>query len=185
MKPNLKSKFSNLSWVFGYGSLMWDPGFSYTEQEPARLEGFHRAFCIYSHHHRGTRDHPGLVLGLDEGGFCLGIAFKVLNSEWLSTIDYLNNRELKGNYAYLPAVVNVELSSNIISAYTFIANPKHQNYAGKLSLDSTVEIIRNAEGIGGRNYDYLIEVTQKLRALGCPDKTLIALLKEINAEAEK
>ena len=100
-------------------------------------------------------------------------------------LHYLDDRELTGNYAYSPAVVNVELSSKIISAYTFIANPKHQNYAGKLSLNSTAKIIRDAEGIGGRNYDYLIEATQKLRALGCPDETLIALLKEVKAEAVK
>ena len=95
-------------WVFGYGSLMWRPGFYHLEQHPARLHGYHRAACIYSRHHRGTDTVPGLVLGLDTGGYCDGIAFKIDIKHRMQIIDYLHQRELIG-YAYTPLTTPVTL----------------------------------------------------------------------------
>src|SRR4029453_16424516 len=80
-------------WVFGYGSLMWQPGFAFTERVPAALIGAHRSLCIYSFHHRGTEHHPGLVLGLDEGGACRGVAFRVAADKEDATLAYLRERE--------------------------------------------------------------------------------------------
>ncbi len=167
------------SWVFGYGSLMWNPGFPFTEQQPARLIGYHRAFCMYSHHHRGTRQTPGLVLGLDTGGQCPGVAFRVAPDDWPSTFTYLNERELVGNYAYVPKVVEVVLTTGTVAALTYVANPDHPNYAGPLSVDTTVAVILQASGIGGRNRDYLIELVRKLESLGHHDPDLLTLLGRV------
>ena len=172
-------KFSHLSWVFGYGSLMWNPGFSFLEQEPAELNGYHRRLCIYSHHHRGTREAPGLVLGLDTGGSCPGIAFRVARENWPSIIEYLNLRELVDNYAYVPANVEVNLASGPVYAYTFIADTRHTNYAGQLPIDQIVKIIRNAKGAGGDNLDYLHEVIKKLEVLGQSDARLNVILHHL------
>ena len=179
MSETTKKKHNDLSWVFGYGSIMWNPGFPFIEQQQAELIGYHRSFCMYSQHHRGTREKPGLVLGLDKGGRCHGMAFRVAKSEWTATIDYLNKRELNGNYAYVPNVLKVNLSSRKVSAYTYVANPKHQNYAGKLPLDSIVRIIRTAEGIGGSNHSYLAALVRKLDALGSIEESLSDLLTRV------
>src|SRR5690349_2563312 len=80
-------------WVFGYGSLIWKPGFEFVEQRPARLIGEHRSLCIYSMVHRGTPEKPGLVLGLDRGGACQGVAFRVARKQRDATVAYLRERE--------------------------------------------------------------------------------------------
>ena len=169
------------SWVFGYGSLMWNPGFPFTEQQPAQLIGHHRAFCMYSHHHRGTRETPGLVLGLDVGGQCLGVAFRIAPEDRPSTYTYLNERELVGNYAYVPKVVEIMLATGPVAALTYVANPDHPNYAGPLPIDTAVAVILRASGIGGRNRDYLIELVRKLELLGQHDPDLHTLLKRVKA----
>ena len=179
MREGSPNKLSDLSWIFGYGSLMWNPGFPFLEQHPAELIGYHRSFCMYSQHHRGTQERPGLVLGLDEGGRCQGVAFRVAKSDWSSTITYLNKRELVGSYAYVPTVLKVNLAAEEVSAYTYVANPKHPNYAGKLPIGSAVNLILNAEGIGGRNHHYLVEVVRKLKALGHTDESLDTLLTRV------
>ena len=171
--------FSHLSWVFGYGSLMWNPGFCFLEQVPAELKGYHRTLCMYSHYHRGTRESPGLVLGLDKGGTCSGIAFRVAKENWPSIIKYLNERELVDNYAYVPTSLKINLASGPIKAYTFIADTRHANYAGQLSINEIVKIIGNAKGVGGDNLDYLLEVISKLEALGKPDPGLNVILQHL------
>lgn len=169
------------SWVFGYGSLMWNPGFPFTEQQPAKLIGYHRAFCMYSKHHRGTRESPGLVLGLDVGGQCPGVAFRIKPEDWLSTYTYLNERELVGNYAYVPKVVEVILATGPVPAFTYVANPEHPNYAGNLPVDTAVAVILRASGIGGRNRDYLMELVRKLESLDQHDPNLHTLLQRVKA----
>lgn len=181
-QPNSESisEFENLEWVFGYGSLMWNPGFDYQRREKARLRGHHRSFCIFSHHYRGTPDRPGLVLGLDEGGECQGVAFKVAKSNWKSVVDYLNERELIG-YAYQPVALPLELQSGNqrVTAYTFIADPQHPTYAGDMGLENSAKYIMNAAGVGGLNRDYLINSVQQLEAHGYPDPTLHSLLQRV------
>lgn len=167
-----------IKWIFGYGSLMWRPGFRYLEQHPARLDGYHRAACIYSRHHRGTDQVPGLVLGLDAGGFCLGIAFRIHINDRPQIIDYLYEREMIG-YAYKPACVTVEVSGETVTAYTFIADPGHDHYAGNLGLDRAAEVIMRAQGISGLNRDYLMSTVQKLEAEGFAEPELQALRHKV------
>jgi len=164
--------------VFGYGSLMWRPGFDYLEARPALLRGYHRAFCIYSSHYRGTPQHPGLVLGLDRGGSCRGLAFRVApeNIDWVT--EYLNERELV-SYAYQARTLPVDAGGSRLRAYTFVADPSHRQYAGDLGLDRTAEIIMDAEGRAGLNRDYLINTVRQLESHGYFDRRLHGLLKEV------
>lgn len=167
-------------WVFGYGSLMWNPGFPFIEQKPAHLIGYHRAFCIYSHHYRGRPNTPGLVLGLDSGGSCDGVAFRVAAVDWLDAVTYLNERELIG-YAYRPAVVTVEIAGETIDTYTFVADTDHPQYAGDLGLQRSAALIMNAEGIAGLNRDYLINTVQQLEDRGYEEPELRRLMEHIGA----
>ena len=171
---------TDVEWVFGYGSLMWNPGFPYISQQNAILKGYHRSFCIYSHHYRGTRERPGLVLGLDEGGSCQGVAFQVDRSDWKQVVDYLNERELIG-YAYQPVVIDVELESDnrAVKTYTFVADPAHPTYAGDLGVEKSAETIMHAIGEGGLNRDYLINSVKQLEMHGYKDPSLHHLLQRV------
>lgn len=172
------NEIPDVEWIFGYGSLMWRPGFRFLEQRTARLDGYHRAPCIYSHHHRGTLDVPGLVLGLDEGGHCLGIAFRIDIKDRLQIFDYLYEREMIG-YAYKPTCVDVDINGKVVSAYTFIADPGHEQYAGKISETTAAEIIMRAEGISGLNRDYLLNTVQKLETEGFAEPDLMSLRQRV------
>ena len=133
-------------WIFGYGSLMWDPGFPHAEQLPAILEGYHRAFCVYSHHYRGTTKQPGLVLGLNLGGKCRGIAFRISNKSRREIITYLDERELIG-YAYKPKHLPITLDDGTrVLAHTYIADQNHPRFAGKLSNGRAADLIISAKG---------------------------------------
>ncbi len=167
-------------WVFGYGSLMWNPGFVFEERQGAVLDGFHRAFCIYSRHYRGTPDKPGLVLGLNEGGACRGVAFRVADARVGEARSYLRERELCG-YAYREADLPVRLEDGrCVTAYTFVADPGHDAYAGDLGLGPSAEIIMAAAGMGGLNRDYLINTVRELERHGFAEDGLHALLKEVS-----
>ena len=168
----------NFEWVFGYGSLMWRPGFPFLQQEPAKLHGYQRAPCIFSHHHRGTPEKPGLVLGLDEGGACHGIAFRIDINKRPQIIDYLHERELIG-YAYKPELVSITIAKDKVQAYTFVADTAHSQYAGKLDIKHAAEIILKAEGISGLNRDYLINTVTKLDDEGFAEPELKALLYQV------
>jgi cation transport protein ChaC len=169
---------NNLEWIFGYGSLMWDPGFTYIEKQPATLLGFHRSFCIYSHHYRGTSERPGLVLGLDKGGICQGIAFRVDRLKWPNVVSYLDERELIG-YAYqaVETDINFGCSGTVVQAYTYIADSSHPNYAGDIGFDRAINIIMAAAGISGLNRDYLIQLIQQLQKYGYTEPYLYQLLE--------
>lgn len=168
----------DVEWIFGYGSLMWRPGFRFLEQFPARLDGYHRAPCIYSHHHRGTLAQPGLVLGLDAGGYCLGIAFRIDIKDRPQIIDYLYEREMIG-YAYKPACIDIDIRGQRREAYTFIADPTHEQYAGALCQDRAAEIIMRAAGISGLNRDYLMNTVQKLESEGFAEPALAQLRQRV------
>lgn len=164
--------------MFGYGSLMWRPGFDYLEARPALLRGYHRAFCVYSSHYRGTPQHPGLVLGLDRGGSCRGLAFRVAreNVEWVT--EYLNERELV-SYAYQARTLPVDAGGDRLGAYAFVADPRHRQYAGDLGIDRTAAIIMDAAGQAGLNRDYLINTVRQLEHHGYLDRRLHDLLREV------
>lgn len=165
-------------WVFGYGSLMWQPGFDHLDVRHALLRGYHRAFCVYSHHYRGTSARPGLVLGLDRGGACRGLAFRVAREAADEVMTYLDERELIG-YAYSARSVPIEIDQERVEAYTYVADPDHRHYAGNLGLERSAELIMNAKGLNGLNRDYLINTLRKLESMGFVDKTLHALLLRI------
>lgn len=169
-------------WVFGYGSLMWRPGFGFAEVRPALLTGWHRAFCLYSLHYRGTPAQPGLVLGLDMGGSCRGLAFRVPARDAEMAVEYLNERELVG-YAYNPRTLPVQFEDGAtVPAYTFVADRSHRHYAGDLGLEKSAAIIMDAQGCAGLNRDYLINTVRKLEAEGHADPSLHTLLREVERQ---
>ena len=155
-------------WVFGYGSLMWRPGFDFLERVPARLIGLHRALCVYSFVHRGTPERPGLVLGLDRGGMCRGIAFRVAAPARAKTIAYLRARE-QVTTVYLETMRRIELEEEArrqVRALCFVVDRSHAQYAGRLTLAECVHHVRQGHGRSGPNRDYVLETVQALEALG-------------------
>jgi cation transport protein ChaC len=171
-------------WVFGYGSLMWRPDFAYTERAPAALIGAHRSLCIYSFHHRGTHDHPGLVLGLDEGGACRGVAFRVLPENREATLDYLRAREQITD-VYVEATRPVSLldgSDRELEAVCYLVDRAHPQYAGRLSIETQARLVREAAGNSGSNIDYVLNTVRHLEEAGIHDVELMALAARLSAE---
>ena len=172
-------------WVFGYGSLMWRPGFDFIEKAPAALIGAHRSLCIYSFHHRGTQQHPGLVLGLDDGGACRGIAFRVTQAKADATLSYLREREQVTD-VYVEAMKPIGLldgSSRELEALCFIVDRGHPQYAGRLSLQRQAALVRAAVGRSGANIDYVLNTVRHLEAEGIHDVELVALAQRLTAPA--
>jgi glutathione-specific gamma-glutamylcyclotransferase len=168
MPNRIKVSSAEDLWVFGYGSLMWRPGFEFLERVPARLIGLHRALCVYSFVHRGTPEHPGLVLGLDRGGMCRGIAFRVAAAAREQTVAYLRARE-QVTTVYLETLRRIELEEKArrqVRALCFIIDRSHVQYAGRLSLEERVHLVRQGHGRSGANRDYVIETVQALESLG-------------------
>ncbi|MEL6299293.1 MAG: gamma-glutamylcyclotransferase [Pseudomonadota bacterium] len=151
-------------WVFGYGSLIWRPGFPFAERAPATLTGFNRSFCVYSTHHRGTERRPGLVLGLDIGGVCHGCAYRVAASDAAEVLSYLRAREqVNGVYREVQVPVDVRgAADRRVLAIAYIVERAHPSYAGRLSPMRQAELIRAAEGISGPNIDYLANAVDQL-----------------------
>ena len=168
-------------WVFGYGSLMWRPGFDFTEKAQAALIGAHRSLCIYSFHHRGTPEHPGLVLGLDEGGACRGLAFRIPSEKADPTLDYLRKRE-QVTEVYVEAMKPVSLldgSGREIEALCYVVDRAHPQYAGRLSLERQAELVRKAVGLSGNNVDYVLNTVRHLEEVGIHDVELMALAQRL------
>lgn len=165
-------------WVFGYGSLMWRPGFPHEEALHATLWGGHRALCVYSHVHRGTPQHPGLVLGLDAGGSCEGIAFRVPARHARATLAYLRRREQVTN-VYRPVMRRVALRAGEpreTFALCYMVNRRHRQYAGRLPLEEQVRLVRRSRGRSGRNTDYVVNTVLHLRECGVVDHRLERLV---------
>ena len=167
-------------WVFGYGSLMWRPGFEFLEQVPARLIGEHRALCVYSFDHRGTPEKPGLVLGLDRGGACRGIAFRVAAKRRNEVIGYLRGRE-QTTHVYREVTRSVWLENDArerVAALAYVVDRGHVQYAGRLSLHEQLRYVRQGHGRSGNNRDYVLETVRSIEAQGFRDSQLhqLALL---------
>jgi glutathione-specific gamma-glutamylcyclotransferase len=165
-------------WVFGYGSLMWRPGFPHEKSSHAILQGGNRALCVYSHVHRGTKRHPGLVLGLDAGGRCEGIAFYVPARHANSTLNYLRRREQVTN-VYRPVRRNVALTNEDhreVHALCYMVNRHHHQYAGLLPLEVQERLVRRSRGRSGINIDYVVNTVRHLRECGIFDRRLEALM---------
>jgi glutathione-specific gamma-glutamylcyclotransferase len=171
-------------WVFAYGSLMWDPGFPFEEARPARLGGYHRAFCFYSTNYRGTAEKPGLVLGLDRGGSCHGIAYRVAAERVETVLAYLWEREMNTN-AYLCKMLPVRMSHMDVKARAFVVNRKHAHYTGKLPLERVAELIAQGHGKRGSCRAYLENTVRHLDQMGLPDAGLHRLLDQVHAVQQK
>lgn len=163
-------------WVFGYGSLMWRPGFPFAERRPATLHGRRRAFCIYSVHHRGTYQRPGLVLGLAPGGATRGVAYRVAEPDWAEVYAYLRERE-QPTETYVEASRAVRLADGRrVESLVFLSDTAHPQWAGALSLERQAELIAGATGLSGRNVDYLRDLVEHLCAEGVHDGGMERLL---------
>lgn len=161
-------------WVFGYGSLLWNPGFPVAEQAHGRLAGYARSFCMYSIHHRGTEEDPGLVLALDahDEAVCDGLALRAEPGTEDETLAYLRERELVSS-AYLEKHVPVQLSDGrVVEAVTYIIDPNHLQHTGGLALEEQAQIIARAHGGRGPNTEYLYNTAAHLDELGIPDPEL-------------
>lgn len=167
-------------WVFGYGSLMWDPAFPYVQWAPALIHGYHRALCISSVRWRGTPARPGLVLGLDRGGACRGIAFRVARADIAPALQALWAREMPRR-VYRPRLLRARLPEREVRALAFVADPGHAGYAGRLSIEQTAERIANRRGARGPNLDYLMRTIQHLAELGVRDHHLLRVLAKVRA----
>lgn len=165
-------------WVFAYGSLMWEPGFPHDAVRPARLRGWHRRFCIYSLSYRGTPDCPGLVLGLDRGGSCQGLAFRIPPAKAGTALDYLWEREMTDN-VYDIRLVSLDIGLERIAAFTFTACRSHPDYAGKLDPDTVARHILQGVGIRGHCRDYLENTLRHLESLDLADRTLHCLERKV------
>lgn len=168
------------AWVFAYGSLMWDPGFPFEEARPALLRGYHRAMCLYSTRYRGTPDQPGLVLGLDRGGACRGIAYRIAAANYDRVMAYLWEREMV-NRAYECRRVTVHMETGAVAARAFVVRRGHRQYAGKLSQERLVELIARGHGQRGACCAYLENTVRHLDQLGVPDRRLHELLTAVRA----
>ncbi|MGE0699953.1 MAG: gamma-glutamylcyclotransferase [Hyphomicrobiaceae bacterium] len=166
-------------WVFGYGSLMWRPDFPFVERSAATVAGYHRAFCIASTMHRGTRQRPGLVLGLDRGRACAGIAYRVAAKDVAPVLDYLRARELiYGVYreTMLHATFPPGASVGEAPALSYTAERSHPAYIGDMPLACEAAVIRGARGQSGTNLDYLINTVRHLRELGIRERRMERLM---------
>jgi cation transport protein ChaC len=166
-------------WLFGYGSLMWNPGFPYRAAEPALLRGYHRRFCVYSRRYRGTPEQPGLVLGLDRGGSCRGVAFRIAACDAADVMTYLWEREMSGGSYEMREVAIGTAESGTIRAQTFVVRRNSPNYAGRLGAEEIARLI--LQGIGGRGHcrEYLDNTLRCLEALGHVDEPLRALERTV------
>ncbi|MFV2092126.1 MAG: gamma-glutamylcyclotransferase [Hyphomicrobiales bacterium] len=163
-------------WVFGYGSLIWRPGFDFAERQPARLEGLHRGFCVISFVHRGTEETPGLVVGLDAGGVCQGVAFRVRRGEEEAALAYLRARE-QVTFVYREEHRTVQLSDtgSEVKALCYVVDQGHRQYGGALSLEEKARLVCQGHGRSGASRDYLESLLASLSEMGIHDDGLARL----------
>lgn len=168
-------------WVFGYGSLMWRPGFPFAEMAPAKLDGWRRDMCIQSIHYRGTPDVPGLVSGLTPGGECLGRVYRIEPIHRVKVIAYLDERELVTD-VYLPQHHDVALSDGrTVSARVYVADVEHDQFAGDWPVERKLTYLLQGTGSEGRSLKYLSNIVEQLSELGIADEGLEALLNQARA----
>jgi cation transport protein ChaC len=164
---------------------MWRPGFEFAERAPAALIGAHRSLCIYSFHHRGTAEHPGLVLGLDQGGACRGVVYRVEASLREATLAYLREREQVTD-VYVEAHRPVSLldgSNRELEALCYLVDRRHPQYAGRLSIEAQAELVASAAGRSGANVDYVLNTVRHLEEAGVHDTQLAALAARLAQES--
>ncbi len=166
-------------WVFGYGSLMWNPGFPFAERLPAVAHGVHRRLCVYSTRYRGTPEKPGLVVGLLKGGCCPGVAFRVLADNVASTRRYLTERE-QVSRIYHEVFRPVRLrDGRTIAALCYVVDLQHQQFAGRLSREEQLHMVERSCGSIGPNRDYVCNTAKSLSEIGVEDRTLRWLAEKL------
>jgi cation transport protein ChaC len=168
-------------WIFAYGSLMWRPGFVYVEAAPARLHGYHRSLCIYSWVHRGTREVPGVVLGLDRGGSCRGWAFRVSAEQEAEILAYTDGRELVTD-VYQRKRLPVTVAGRRVPAWSYVVRRGHPQYAGQLAPDQLLDLVRHGVGRSGDCREYLLSTVSHLEAMGIVDGPLHLLANALVEE---
>lgn len=180
-------------WVFGYGSLMWKPGFEAAEARLALLDGYKRAFALSSVHYRGTPECPGLVLGLDwqPGSTCTGMALRISADQASEVRHYLAERELVSRSYFevsheitllCPGDGRAVCQGERVNAICYILDRTHPQYAGAMALEDQATVIRIAAGPTGSNSNYLFNTVEHLRKLGVDDPELFALERMVRAE---
>jgi len=162
-------------WIFAYGSLMWKPGFDHTDFETATLEGYHRALCVYSWVWRGTRERPGLVLGLAPGGRCCGRAIGITAERERQVLAYLDARELVTDVYQRRRLPLTFADGRRTSAWAYVARHDHEQFAGDLSIDEASRLVRQGQGRGGANPEYLANTVAHLREIGIVEPKLEAI----------
>ena len=171
-------------WIFGYGSLMWRPGFDFLRSEPALVHGYHRSLCVYSFVHRGTPEDPGLVLGLDRGGSCHGMAFLIAPDCWSDTIAYLRAREqVTSVYVEKRKSVRLLRTGLTAEATTYVVDRGHRQYAGVLSEDALLKHVTRGHGASGHCIDYVLSTVSHLREMKIHDPTLERLTQRLPLQA--
>ncbi len=161
------------SWVFAYGSLMWNPGFTAPETQAARLHGWHRAFCIYSEHYRGTPKKPGLILGLLPGGSCRGLAHRLPRKNYDAVRRYLWTREIDNDGVYQETIRPIHLADGrTVPALVYLADRAHRQFAGKLPAARAIKLMRQGRGVTGTTLEYVHNTAAHLRDLGIRDAAL-------------
>jgi cation transport protein ChaC len=166
-------------WVFGYGSLLWNPAFDYVEKRRGRIYGFHRAYCIWTHLGRGTPDNAGLMLALDRGGSCCGAAFRIEAHKLEEELSILWAREMALD-SYVPTWVRVHTTDGAVGGLTFTINRHHERYAGRMARDVVASHLATAEGYLGTSADYLANTVTHLEELGIHDATLADLHRRVS-----
>ncbi|MCK4866988.1 MAG: gamma-glutamylcyclotransferase [Alphaproteobacteria bacterium] len=165
-------------WIFGYGSLMWNPAFHFAERRPGMIRGWHRSFCLWTPMGRGTPDNPGLVLGLDRGGSCSGIVYRVAARDRDTELTLLWQREMVAD-GYNARWVTVRGEAGDVRAITWVINPKGDRYAGKLPMETLARTLATASGRLGSNRDYLENTVERLDELGIGERLLHAIRDEV------
>jgi glutathione-specific gamma-glutamylcyclotransferase len=167
-------------WVFGYGSLMWKPGFLYTARHPATAYGVHRRLCIYSTHYRGTPENPGLILGLVRGGCCHGMAFKVPAADAEETLAYLTERE-QITKVYNEQFRPVHLrGGQVVRALCYVVDESHSQFAGRLPAADQLRLVARSHGSMGPNRDYVCNTARLLNEIGVEDRILSWLAQQLD-----
>lgn len=177
-----RSSFAQDVWIFAYGSLVWNPIIKFSDRLVGTIYGRHRRFCLWTPIGRGTPEHPGLVLGLERGGSCRGVVYRIPAADVAVELQLLWRREMIAG-AYISRWVKVFIGNKIVDAIAFVINRQHPLYAGILPLETTIHTLATASGHLGSSRDYLLHTIDGLATMGIQDASLLALRDQVIAQS--